>query len=771
MGRLDEALQCFQRSAEIVELYHGSRDPLLAQRRFDLAHVLELMGRFDDAVEQLRQVTSIMRGAAGAADRLALEAMERSGDVRVLMRDYEAAFALYHKAIDGWQCIVGPRHRRVAVLLCKVALMLCRAGEFDVARRYLERGSDILDQTLLPASSDHGLKLHVESLVLFYRDGLYEAALEKLRCSYDCVERVFSHVHVRVATLLADMARMNWVTGRVHEAADHFLWTANCLDRCVHADHVLRMEALLNLGRAQMALGRWKEAEENLSLAARWDRSQPHPAWVAAVVPRVRASLAALLLARGRRAEADEQLGRYFSSRDLAGAQYQRREILESSTVYDVAATMVEKGFPKQALLMQKQRVQLLERAGREYESDLSWALVKKGELQLQLGERAAAFESISRGVLGVCAEQYADTALAGPTAALIVHCAGAGDLSRIEYLLPRLSEMWARLERSGSEGGRAGLEARQFQVASALGDAGLVTYAAPLLQRVVTRWEANPKMARTSTLEHARTLLSRMQSSASGDPALRLTMQQKEEQQPQQHQQQQQQRRSLPYVAAALRPALGATHAPLPADDYGASASSVAASVRSHADSGAPVPTLDGDDGEGGARGKATSTTLLAAPRPFTFAEQLQAMGDAVALRRRTGAKSPLEGEPDQQGAKALLASGKYEEALKQLQDWLDAPDAHSDWEVSWTHTRAAEALRHLGRAREALDHLLKAIVHAECMHTSNRASVVALLVEDATDLLLSLDRCEDAFELVLTRWPKAAAEAVKAGGSTAVF
>ncbi len=148
-GRYEEALPYFRQSLVLAEARFGSNDPAVSVELNNLAEVLRLLRRYDEARSLYERALAL--DERQGSDEVAIATS--LNNLALLDRAegrYDEAQARYDRALDLLQKALGPRHPSVAKSLNNLAILYQLRGRPDDALPLIDRAADIALEALGP---------------------------------------------------------------------------------------------------------------------------------------------------------------------------------------------------------------------------------------------------------------------------------------------------------------------------------------------------------------------------------------------------------------------------------------------------------------------------------------------------------------------------------------------------------------------------------------------------------------------------------------------
>jgi tetratricopeptide (TPR) repeat protein/predicted Ser/Thr protein kinase len=285
------------REAEVVlsEAEALGWPPLVAEARLELAHMLQYLGRFDEAHVAMRQAF----GEAGEAghDRVALEAatsliyvvghqlakpepglvwseitgmligrlglagslheaewLDKTGIVRDDLGEYEAAFDLYRRAHELRELRLGPNNLKVALSLDHLGVTQYTLGRIPEARVLFERVLMIREDLLGPEHAEVAGALDNLGTVQF-AESRYDEAKASFERSLAIWTAILGPENIEVARPRGNLGAVLLEQGDCAAALDEFEAVLAIQEASLRPDHPDLVPTLANMAQAQRHLG------------------------------------------------------------------------------------------------------------------------------------------------------------------------------------------------------------------------------------------------------------------------------------------------------------------------------------------------------------------------------------------------------------------------------------------------------------------------------------------------------------------------------------
>jgi serine/threonine-protein kinase len=263
-GKLGEARDLLQQTAELELKQHGKRHVAYPQALNDLASVSFAEGDFSQAEILLRESLEIREALlddpvhrnlntdyATNINNLGL-ALFRQGKL-------QAAEPLFRKAIKLRQKIYLRPHPEQAQSLTNLGLLLNAQGRVDEALPVLRRALEIRLEAfgakhMRVAEAQNNLGM------LYLSNAQFEDALSMYRSAAVIVEHTFGQEHSTMATVLNNMAQSNLELGNYELALTEYSRSLEIRKKTLPAEHLFLSYSQVGLGRALTATGKFEKA-------------------------------------------------------------------------------------------------------------------------------------------------------------------------------------------------------------------------------------------------------------------------------------------------------------------------------------------------------------------------------------------------------------------------------------------------------------------------------------------------------------------------------
>ncbi len=327
LGRHAEADSLF---GQVIATQRATRAPgrEIAVSLTERAHLMETLGRFDEAEALAREALGIQRQLhqGDHADvSAALGVLASIVGLKGRLVDEEH---LEREALDINRRVLGLQHVSTAVALGNLGETLQKQGRHSEAEP-LQRESLALVRSLLGEDNDEAAKAKDNLALTLQEQGRYEESLALRRDVVETMRRLFGRMHIASARALNNLGSLYRLMGRHAEAQAAFEEARAVFRELLGDGHAIVVTTTNNLAKALLDQGRAREAESTFTAAlANADRVFPegHPNRAVFHANRARA-----LAALGRRKEAErELLGAHAALTRALSAQHPRtREVAQ----------------------------------------------------------------------------------------------------------------------------------------------------------------------------------------------------------------------------------------------------------------------------------------------------------------------------------------------------------------------------------------------------------------------------------------------------------
>ncbi len=231
-GQYSIALQAFTNAAEKRTRRLGPQDRSTLISRNSVARAIRLLGRFDDAEAEHRDVLAIQRSVLGEYDLDTITSLDNHARALRLLGRYDSAEAEHRTALDIRWSALGPSDPATLTSRNGLARVLLALGRAEEAER------------------EHRAVLAARIRILA-EDDWYGLAED----------------HPDVLTSRNDLGRTLLALGRLKEAEAECRAALEARIRVLGRDHPQTLSSRVDLGRVLLALGRLDEAQEDFRAA------------------------------------------------------------------------------------------------------------------------------------------------------------------------------------------------------------------------------------------------------------------------------------------------------------------------------------------------------------------------------------------------------------------------------------------------------------------------------------------------------------------------
>ncbi len=258
---------------QALPLYEGALDIYnneLGADALDTASVLGDLGtlqmrRGDQAAAErlVRQSLAIREQTLGKTDPASLRTLANLASVLYLSGRTNDALAMYREAYEGFRLVQGPAHAETLGAANNLANVLSRVGRNDEA---IELYKQALQNLVELHGEDHpdALGIAQNLAVELIRAGRFEEAEKLARKTLVTRERVFGTHHPDTLLSLASVAELEMALGKTRTAAEGFarVWRDSAV--ALGARHQRTLAARVNYSAALIKDGRPQQALEQL---------------------------------------------------------------------------------------------------------------------------------------------------------------------------------------------------------------------------------------------------------------------------------------------------------------------------------------------------------------------------------------------------------------------------------------------------------------------------------------------------------------------------
>lgn len=303
LGDYDRSRQLLQQSLDLTRRAYGPKSLEAAEELKRLAELKRRGHDYPAAEAMARESLEIRRNRFGPRDKLVAESLNTLALIQHEKGDLKTAESMFLEVLRMRDQLREKEHLETAVLSNLGALYRDK-GDYPQAERYLRECLEIRRATLPHTHPRLALAAAKLSNVL-ESEGKLDEAESLIKEALDIREKLYGSVHPDIAIALTNLAQIERLRGQYAAAEQNLQRASNVF---AHTPSAPDKEArvLYQTGLLREAAGRWNEAELDLRQAAAVQEKSFGPRHL--MVGRTRLALGRVLLARGKRAEAADQI-------------------------------------------------------------------------------------------------------------------------------------------------------------------------------------------------------------------------------------------------------------------------------------------------------------------------------------------------------------------------------------------------------------------------------------------------------------------------------
>ena len=318
----EEAEELLRSALDIQKATFKEARPSLADTTENLAHLLQIRGRFDEAEPLYTSALQLQKEVYGPDHPKTARTLNKIGWTQAKLGHRDKAEALLRRALAIQEAALGPEHAETANTLSNLGQVLNVEPRLDEAEEMLQRALQATEKAL---GGDHervGIVLNALARIAQARGDLDQA--EALLSRAIAILRAGNDVDSLVAALVSQAGLLH-LQEREQEARDHFAEAKLTAEKYLGFDHFRVDQIAVSLAQAENRLGRYSEAE--LLARKAYEGLQksfaPESAWPAAA----RRELAIGLKGQDKFAEAEPLMVADFEQHlDTLGSQAERTQ-------------------------------------------------------------------------------------------------------------------------------------------------------------------------------------------------------------------------------------------------------------------------------------------------------------------------------------------------------------------------------------------------------------------------------------------------------------
>jgi eukaryotic-like serine/threonine-protein kinase len=179
-GKLPQAQACSERVVAALERTLGPESPRLGIPLANLAIILQLQGKWEEARARLASALRVVEAARGSRNTQTARILRVLASVDDQLGDHALALAEAERSLLLWQQAVGPEHADVAEAHDGLGFVHLRAGRYAQARQQFERALALRIKALGAEAPEVAKTLRSLGEVLSL-EGKHEESLESYR--------------------------------------------------------------------------------------------------------------------------------------------------------------------------------------------------------------------------------------------------------------------------------------------------------------------------------------------------------------------------------------------------------------------------------------------------------------------------------------------------------------------------------------------------------------------------------------------------------------
>lgn len=235
-GRYDEAIENLKEAQRIDEMTIGREHPNYAVRLNNLASVYHSQGRYDEAIEKYEEALRIDEKTIGYEDPGYAAHLNNLGEVYRIQGRYDEAIEKHEKALRIVEKTIGREHPDYAKHLNNLGEVYRMQGRYDEAIGKYEEAFRINEKTLGP---EHPLcATQFNNIALVNRAlGRYDEAINKYEKALRIAEKTIGCEHPDYAVTLCNLARVYEEQEKFQKALDLFKTALRIWDKTLPGNH------------------------------------------------------------------------------------------------------------------------------------------------------------------------------------------------------------------------------------------------------------------------------------------------------------------------------------------------------------------------------------------------------------------------------------------------------------------------------------------------------------------------------------------------------
>ncbi|MEM9459677.1 MAG: tetratricopeptide repeat protein [Myxococcota bacterium] len=263
-GRRDQALPLIEQVVAITSDVLGPEHPRTTGARAQLANALRLAGQWRRAQQMFGDVLALQRRTLRPQHPALAFTLVNLASVELMVGQLDQALERGQEAIAINEVNLGPEHPDLATALITTGSVMLEAGDYEGAKLAFERAVTIRTRSFGPDHVSVALA-RSELAVAQWRRGRYEEAESLFEVAVAGAERSLGPEHPDVVLMVHNFGGLLLDRGHAAEAAPMFERAARTWEATRGADDFDVTMAMSNLGFALESQGRYDEAAEVLA--------------------------------------------------------------------------------------------------------------------------------------------------------------------------------------------------------------------------------------------------------------------------------------------------------------------------------------------------------------------------------------------------------------------------------------------------------------------------------------------------------------------------
>ena len=267
LDRYEDAM-AMGRSADVAVVRAGDAPQTRAQLLNDLGIVLRLQGKLDAALEHFDRSLDLRRQALGDDHPLVGDSHNNLGNTLADLGRGDEALEAYNAALQTYERTLGGDHPSVAVALINLSVVGSETGNFEAAWSAFDRARTIYESTYEPDGTQMNDLRFVRASLLDH-EGRYEEALRQYETILGDARRLYGEDHLEVVLVVNNIGEIHQAMGQYGEACAHYRAALETLSTTQGAHSLYVATFLYNLAEAQRLDGRCGAAQQDYQRALR----------------------------------------------------------------------------------------------------------------------------------------------------------------------------------------------------------------------------------------------------------------------------------------------------------------------------------------------------------------------------------------------------------------------------------------------------------------------------------------------------------------------